>query len=48
MQITGEIRKISKTVQGDLNFIFDALSEYVINFVSNIILLVTENIVSFT
>ena len=45
MQITAGISKISKT---DLAFIFYALSEYVINFVSNLVFLAVENVVSFT
>ena len=34
--------------QRDLNFIFDVLSEYGINFVPNFIFSTTENVVSFT
>ena len=48
MEITADVIKISKTVQRDLMFIFDVLSEYGINFVSNSIFLATENVVSFT
>ena len=35
MQITTDVGKIAKTVQRDLTFIFDVLSEYAIGFVSN-------------
>ena len=48
MEITSDISKISKTVQRDGMFIFDVLSKYGINFVSNSIFLATENVVSFT
>ena len=34
MQITAEVRKISKTFQYDLSFIFDLLSEWLFGFVS--------------
>ena len=34
-QITADVGKITKTVQRDLTFIFDVISEYVIYFVSN-------------
>ena len=33
MQITADVSKISKTVQADLNFILNVLSEYRILFV---------------
>ena len=39
---------ISKTVQSDLTFIFDVLSEYVIHFLSNAVSLAVKNYVSFT
>ena len=48
MQITANINKISKTVQHDITFTFYVLSEYVINFVSNLAFLTVENVVSFT
>ena len=48
MQITAEVDKISKTVQGDLMFIFDGLSEFVVIFVSNSIFSAVKNVVSFT
>ena len=48
MQITSEVDKISKTVQGDLMFIFDGLSEFVVIFVSNSIFSAVKNVVSFT
>ena len=35
MQITADIGKISKTVQADLDFIFDEVSESGVFFVSN-------------
>ena len=47
MQITADAGKILKTVQRDLKFIFDELSEYDTNFVPNLIFLATKN-VSFT
>ena len=47
MQITADVGKILKTVQRDLKFIFDELSEYDTNFVPNLIFLATKN-VSFT
>ena len=34
MQITAEVRKISKTFLYDLSFIFDLLSEWLFGFVS--------------
>ena len=48
MQITAGVGKISKTVQSDLMFIFDELSEFVVIFVSNLILTAVEDVVSFT
>ena len=48
MQITAGVAKISKTVQSDLMFIFDELSEFVVIFVSNLILTAVEDVVSFT
>ena len=48
MQITAEIGKISKTVQRDLMFSFDELSEFVVIFVSTLIFLVVKNVISFT
>ena len=48
MQITAEVGKISKTVQGDLMFIFDELSEFVVLFVSNSIFSAVKNVVCFT
>ena len=46
MQITGDEGKISKTVQRDLMFIFDELSEFII-FVSNLIFSAAKNNNSF-
>ena len=48
MQITADIGKISKTVQRDLPFIFDGLSESDVIFVPNLIFLAVKNVVSFT
>ena len=48
MQITAEVGKISKTVQGDLMFIFDELSEFVVLFVSNSIFPAVKNVITFT
>ena len=48
MQITADAGEISKTVQRDLMFIFDELSEFVVIFVSNLIFLAVKNVVSFT
>ena len=47
MQVTSDIGKISKNVQGDSTFIFDELSESRIGFVSFLVFLAVEN-VSFT
>ena len=48
MQITADISKILKNVPSDLTFIYDALSELRIGFVSFLVLLALENVVSFT
>ena len=48
MQITADIGKILKNVQGDLTFIFDVLSESPIHFVLFLVFLAAENVVSFT
>ena len=40
--------KISKSVLRDLTITFDVLSEYAINFLSNLVSLAAENVVSFT
>ena len=48
MQITADIRKILKSVQSDLIFIYDAISELRISFVSFLVILALENVVSFT
>ena len=48
MQITADIGKILKNIQGDLTFIVDVLSESPICFVSFLIFLAVENFVSFT
>ena len=48
MQITADIGKILKNVQGHLTFIFDVLSKPPIHFVSFLVFLAVENVVSFT
>ena len=48
MQKTADISKISKSVLRDLTITFDVLSEYAINFLSNLVSLAVENVVSFT
>ena len=48
MQKTADISKISKSVLRDLTITFDVLSEYAINFLSNLVSLAAENAVSFT
>ena len=48
MQITSDIGKTLKNVQRDLTFIFDVLSESPIRFVSFLVFLAVENVVSFT
>ena len=48
MQITADRGKILKNVQGDLTFIVDVLSESPICFVSFLVFLAVENVVSFT
>ena len=47
MQITADISKILKTVQRDLSFIFDEISESVIGFVSFLVSWVAKKVVSF-
>ena len=47
MQKTADISKISKSVLRDLTITFDVLSEYAINFLSNLVSLSAENVVSF-
>ena len=47
MQITADISKILKTVQRDLTFIFDVLSEVRIGFVSFLVFLALENVAIF-
>ena len=48
MQTTSDIGKILKNVQDDLIFIFDVISESPICFVSFLVFLAVENVVSFT
>ena len=48
MQITADISKTLKSFQYDLTFIFDVLSESRIGFVSFLVFLALENVVSFT
>ena len=47
MQITADVSKILKTLQRDLTFIFDIISESLFGFVSYLVFLAVEN-VSFT
>ena len=48
MQITADISKILKNVPVDLTFIFNKLSESQLGFVSDLVFLAVENVVSFT
>ena len=48
MQITADVSKILKNFQSDLTFIFDALSEPLIGFVSFLAVLAIKNVASFT
>ena len=48
MQTTADIGKILKNVEGGLTFIFDVLSDSPIRFVSLLVFLAAENVVSFT
>ena len=48
MQITVDKSKTSKTVRRDHTFTFDMLSESLIRFVSFLVLLRVENVVSYT
>ena len=48
MQITADIGKVLKNVQGDNTFIFDVLSEWPIRFVPFLVFLAVENVVRFT
>ena len=48
MQITADISIILKSVQSDFTFIYDVLSQLRIGFVSFLVILALENIVSFT
>ena len=43
-----DVGGISKTVEGDLMFIYDKPSEFVVIFVSNLMFLVVKNVASFT
>ena len=45
MQIIADVRKISKSFQGDLTFIFDVLSESLFAFVSYSVLWAVENVI---
>ena len=45
MQITADVRKISKSFQRDLTFIFDVLSESLFAFVSYSVLWAIENVI---
>ena len=48
MQITGDISKVLKNFSRDLTFIFDVRSESSFGFVSFLVFLTLENVVSFT
>ena len=48
MKITGAVGKISKTVQRDLTFILNVLSESSIHFAYFSIVLAKKDVVSFT
>ena len=48
MNITAYVSEVSKNFQGDLTFIFDALSESLIGFVSFLVVLAVENVANFT
>ena len=48
MQITADIRSILENVHRDLTFIFYIISESCIGFVSFLVFLALENVVSFT
>ena len=48
MQVTADISKILENTQRDISFTFDVLSESRIGFVSFLVFLALENIVSFT
>ena len=48
MQVTADIGKILKNVQCDLTFTFHVLSESAIRFVTFLVFLAVENVVSFT
>ena len=45
MQITADVREISKSFQRDLTFIFDVLSESLFDFVSYSVLWAVENVI---
>ena len=47
MQTTADVSKMSKTVQPDLNFILNVLSEFSICFSEFLIVLAKNNVVSF-
>ena len=48
MQITADVNEISKTVQRDLTFILNVLSESSIHFAYFLIVFAKKNVVSFT
>ena len=48
MQITAEVSEISKTVQSDLTFILNVLSESSIYFSKFLIVFAKKNVVRFT
>ena len=47
MQITADISKILKSVLSGLTYIYDVLSELCIGFLSFLVILALENVVSF-
>ena len=47
MQTTADVSKVSKTVQSDLNFILNVLSEFSICFSEFLIVLAKKNVISF-
>ena len=48
MQITADVGGISKTVEGNLMFIYDEPPEFFVISVSNLIFLTVKNVASFT
>ena len=48
MQITSDVSEMSKTVQHDLTFILNVLSEFSICFSEFLLVLAKKNVVTFT